>query len=53
MTLEEISGRITEYLAVGGLFNPELMEHHKVRDLLIEIRKFADEEIKKQKVDVA
>lgn len=29
---------ITEYLSVGGLFNPELMEHEKVRDLLIAIR---------------
>lgn len=29
---------INEYLAVGGLFNPELMEHKKVRDMLINIR---------------
>jgi hypothetical protein len=31
----EISDVITEYLSVGGLFNPELMEHEKVRDLLM------------------
>lgn len=30
--------RITEYLELGGLFNPELMEHDKVRDLLIDCR---------------
>ncbi len=30
--------RITEYLAVGGMFNPEHMEHDKVRDLLIDCR---------------
>jgi hypothetical protein len=30
--------RITEYLACGGLHNPELMEHTKVRDLLMDCR---------------
>lgn len=30
--------KITEYLSAGGLFNPELMEHQKVSDLLIECR---------------
>lgn len=30
--------RINEYLSAGGLFNPEMMEHEKVRDMLIEIR---------------
>ena len=34
----ELSGRITGYLVAGGLFNPELMEHDKVRDLLIDCR---------------
>lgn len=29
---------INEYLANGGLFNPELADHHAVRDLLIECR---------------
>jgi hypothetical protein len=37
--IEYLIGRITEYLSAGGLFNPELMEHQKVRDLLIECRK--------------
>jgi len=32
------SERITQYLSVGGLFNPDLMEHGKVRDLLIDCR---------------
>ncbi len=30
--------RITDYLSIGGLFNPEMMEHDKVRDLLIDCR---------------
>ena len=30
--------RITDYLSSGGLFNPELMEHDKVRDLLLDCR---------------
>ena len=39
---KELSDRITEYLTKGGLCNPELMEHNKVRDLLIEIREYLD-----------
>ena len=35
---KEVSERITEYLSNGGLFNPELMDHAKVRDLLIDFR---------------
>ena len=34
-----VAERITEYLAVGGFFNPEYMDHWKVRDLLIDARK--------------
>jgi hypothetical protein len=34
----ELTERITEYLSAGGLFNPELMESAKVRDLLIDCR---------------
>ena len=34
--------RINEYLSAGGLFNPEVMEHNKVRDLLIDIRKYLE-----------
>lgn len=36
--LAHVKARITNYLSVGGLFNPELMEHTKVRDLLIDAR---------------
>jgi hypothetical protein len=35
MTPEE---RITNYMENGGFFNPEAMEHDKVRDLLIDCR---------------
>lgn len=34
----QLIDRITEYLARGGLFNPELMEHKKVADLLADCR---------------
>lgn len=30
--------KIDNYLKMGGLFNPESMEHHKVSDLLLECR---------------
>lgn len=33
---QSIGVQIAEYLGVGGLFNPELMEHEKVRDLVID-----------------
>lgn len=36
--LEEATSCATAYLASGGLFNPELMEHDKVRDLVIDCR---------------
>jgi hypothetical protein len=36
--IKELSDRITAYLAMGGLFNPELANHLAVRDLLIECR---------------
>jgi hypothetical protein len=34
----DLPARITEYLATGGLFNPELANHDMVRDLMIECR---------------
>ena len=34
----ELLWRIQNYLALGGLFNPEAMEHDKVRRLLIDCR---------------
>jgi hypothetical protein len=36
--MSDVAKRLTEYLTVGGFFNPELMEHDKVRDLLIDCR---------------
>jgi hypothetical protein len=33
-----VTERITSYLSNGGLWNPELMEHEKVRELLIDAR---------------
>jgi hypothetical protein len=40
MDNEYINNRITEYLANGGLFNPEHMNHEEVRNLLMEIREY-------------
>lgn len=34
----EILNRIKNYLGNGGLFNPELMDHQKVMDLIIDSR---------------
>jgi hypothetical protein len=33
-----VPDRITKYLGNGGLFNPELMDHEAVRDILIDAR---------------
>ena len=35
--VNRLVGRIREYLSNGGLFNPEAMEHDKVRDLLMDV----------------
>jgi len=35
---EYLIERINNYLYTGGLFNPEMADHNKVRDLLIECR---------------
>jgi hypothetical protein len=40
---KELSDRITQYLVMGGMFNPELANHEAVRDLLIECRKVLDD----------
>jgi hypothetical protein len=37
---EELVRRINNYLGNGGLFNPEMMEHDKVRDLLLACRDY-------------
>lgn len=34
--MSNILDRIKNYLQAGGLFNPELMEHNKVSDLIID-----------------
>lgn len=34
----QLRARVTEYLSSGGLFNPEMMEQDKVRNLLIDCR---------------
>jgi hypothetical protein len=36
--VQNLIDRITDYLAMGGLFNPELADHLTVRDLLIDCR---------------
>jgi hypothetical protein len=33
-----VEDRITEYLSLGGLFNPEMMDHQKVSNLLQDAR---------------
>lgn len=38
----ELLSRIQNYLGNGGLFNPELMEHSKVRDLLMDCRTYIE-----------
>jgi len=37
-TRDKLCAKITQYLEVGGLFNPELMDSEKVRDVLMECR---------------
>jgi len=39
-TKEQLLHTIKEYLCVGGLWNPELMEHDKVRDMIMDIREY-------------
>ena len=36
--MNDLIERITDYLVSGGLFNPELAEHDKVRNLLVDCR---------------
>jgi hypothetical protein len=38
MGMNDIDARLTEYCLHGGLYNPELMQHGNVRDLLIDCR---------------
>lgn len=34
--------RVKNYLEVGGLFNPEMMDHDKVRDLIMDLGKYIE-----------
>lgn len=36
----ELLNRIQNYLSNGGLFNPELMEHDKVKELILDLRAY-------------
>lgn len=36
--VEAVIGRINEYLSLGGLFNPEMMDHQKVGKMMLEMR---------------
>ena len=38
----QLASRIRNYLGAGGLINPEMMEHDKVRDLLQDCLYFLD-----------
>ena len=35
--IADLRSRISDYLRGGGLFNPELAQHHAVRDLMLDI----------------
>lgn len=35
---DDLLARIQSYLGNGGFFNPEMMEHDKVRDLIMDVR---------------
>lgn len=37
-TALDLIKQIDDYLQVGGFFNPELMDHDKVRDMLLDCR---------------
>ena len=41
-SVAELQASIKSYLCNGGLFNPEMMEHSKVRDLLLEASRLMD-----------
>ena len=41
--MSDIVERCNEYLSAGGLFNPEMMEHDKVRALILDIQTYLHE----------
>lgn len=42
MKKQKLIDGINEYLTLGGLFNPEMMDHKKVRNLMMEIRDYLE-----------
>jgi len=47
---KELLARISDYLQSGGLFNPEMMEHDKVRALILDIRAYLLNENEKNQI---
>lgn len=47
MNKASVKDLIQEYLGNGGFFNPEMMDHAKVRDLILDIRDELDRLTKK------
>lgn len=46
-TEDDLDKRVKSYLCNGGLFNPEHMDHDKVRQLIIDLQ--SDREVQKEK----
>ncbi len=40
VTRENLLLRIQNYFEMGGLFNPECMEHDKVQELIFDVRSY-------------
>ena len=40
VTKENLLERIQNYFEMGGLFNPECMEHDKVQELIFDMRSY-------------
>lgn len=47
--MSDLTALVNNYLSNGGFFNPELMEHDKVRDMVIALR----DEIERLVIDQA
>lgn len=37
---QELLNRIQNYLEMGGLWNPEMMDHDKVQELIMDVRNY-------------
>ncbi len=44
ITTDVLIAQITDYLCSGGLFNPEMAMHDRVRDLLMDCRDVLQEQ---------